>query len=497
MNRSRKLEFHHVSGLFLIILIVLSIILMVSKIPLLQKNASTKSIETTQMNQDKTVVGTEPSQKQQKETKKDYSREFNKHLTGGMELFRQGRYSEALLEFQSAEHAMPNDPRINYLMMICQSNIEKKPYSENSETLRLARRMIVLAPDKNMASEAMTFIWSAGPVKLDKGVSFDGHSPKKQKKPLPKVKTPAKKKPSIPELKKKHAYPKAKKTFTYAKRESEKPAKIPSIEKPLDLREMEMKTVTLTGNVTRLDEKGRSFNPAGSRMVLLRINGSERYETTVDKNGDYIFTGVNPSSDYILVCVSDYKYTGYVEQYNVNYPYYSPYYNPNYRPPYNESGIYYNNGGYYRTGRYYQYSRTSSGLRANVTIGESRRHPGSFRIKRANVTLNTSTSSGGYYYTPTGSSCYYGYPSSYGGVTYSEGTYLPPGGYTQWVPVEQNYDVSWHLRMDLQKGGLYRFDLTQGNADDKFVPAYEPEYDPVTHQYFQFVRDVKLRRIES
>lgn len=398
MNRRRKIELYNASGLFLVILIIISIILVISTIPSYRKNADSGKTVINPVPDEKTSVKTAHTQKRQKETKKDHSEELKKHLTGRLTI----------------------------------------------------------------------------PEKLDERVSFGGHSKKKEKRSIKKARVPLKKKSPMPELKKKPGYPKAKSIPRYVKKETELPRQEPP-EMPRDLRETKMKTVTLTGSVFRLDEKGRAFCPAGSKIVLMRINGSERYETTVDKNGDYVFTGVNPSSDYILVCVSDYKYTGFVEQYNVNYPYYRPYYRP--------SG-------------YYQYRRTTSGLSANVTIGESRRNPGSFRVQRANVSLNTGTYSVGYYNSPTGGSYYYSYPTYPGEVNYYEGTYLPPGGYTQWVPVQEDYNVSWHMRMSLQDAGLYKLDLTSGNADGKFVPDYRPEYDPITRQYFKFVSDVKPERVD-
>ncbi|MCD4782281.1 MAG: hypothetical protein K8T10_00470 [Candidatus Eremiobacteraeota bacterium] len=429
MNRRRKIEFYNVSGLFLIILIIISIILIISKIP------------------------------------SYYDEVTNKKITN----FK---------------------PTISAHIPRCKTSPEDKT---SNETTHHQKQQKEIKKDN------------------DEGILFVGYSPKKEKKRIKKTGIPMKKKlplPKLPKLKKKLSYPIAKSIPRQVKKKRKLPQLEPPLEVTRDLRETKMKTVTLTGNVSRLDEKNRSFSPTGAKIVLMKINGSERYEATVGKNGDYVFTGVNPSSDYFLICVSNYQYTGFVEQYNVNYPYYSPYYrqgvyygtNDYYQGQsvyYGTNSSYQGQGVYYGTGGYNQYRRETSGLRANVVIGESRRNPGSFRVRRANVSLNTNTYTTGYYRYSTGGSYNCSYPAYPGEVAYYEGTYLPPGGYTQWVPVPENYNVSWHMRMSLQSAGIYNLDLTSGNTDEKFVPNYQPEYDPVTHQYFPFASDVSPRRVKD
>jgi len=427
-----------------------------------------------------------------KESQGDYTRLF----TAGVNSYQKGQYHEAVYLLHKAADYRKDDPFINYYLMLCYSRIEKNPHLKNSITSNFAGRVIALSPGSDIAGYAQKLIKKyrgerkiAKSSREKKGIWTS--YPRKEKMSTKKV-SPAKEKrrgvpgekkiplpvPTFPLI---HTYPRAKPVIRPAKLTVRRIKVETEVKKTQTDIEEKPSIVTIEGNVSRKDETGAIFNPSGARMLLISMTGSEKYETTTDSGGNYLFSGVKTKDNYMLVCISAYQYKRYIEEY-YQYPVRTYY---NYSPYYN-----------------YGYNRRQKGAGRRHKSKKTGVPIGSFKVgsTRVNVKLSLpttyrrSTYYGTSYYGPSGGIIY---NSTYSyGLLPAQGYYMGYRGSTV-REVYIDYNVSWHLRMNLPEPGTYLVNLTPGNADKKYVPNYYPTYSPVSYEPYEEVTDITPAKIKN
>lgn len=446
----------------------------------------------------------------------EFEREFNRGVT----LINQGDFHQASNAFHYADSINPGDPRVLYYLMICYEKIEKAPYEKGSYTQALARRLLDISPVGSASLKAQSII--------DKSKNIS--TPKKTK-----TKTAAltgKKAPARPVIKMKppvilpaSVYPMAGPPVRIAgmtvRDIHDPPKKSKTKEKEPESPPPPIDTVTLEGSITRQDEGGRVFYPDGVQLTLLPLNGWWKYETQSDENGNYRFTGVKPVGNYVLVGLSRYTYTRQVNEFYQYYPcrsYYSPYQNaippasgpkpphhgghhdghhpgppPPHRPP-GSTGI---------PGQIY------GGITGSATFVENNQGRigiGPFNLKNTQFRIESGYydyRSIGYHASPGSTVSFssgnnvlpYGtfyYGTSYYGPfgAYSGGYYYPYGAYNYSRSVDVDFNISWHLRMDLKNPGIYNVSLTPSNADSQYISDIDPVYDTATRQPYREIFDV-------
>jgi hypothetical protein len=373
--------------------------------------------------------------------------------------------------------------------MLCWQQIEENPLQKNSVTVSLARRLITIAPNTRMSKAAKKIMAKASGEKNQTPPPANPPS-----NPIDANKENVtlihnNKTDSLPAIRDAQAYPKAQpiKRPEDMKVQKAEPESEPVNDSGIPPAEKQT-TATLEGSVNRMDEKGQVFNPSGASLVLLRVMGHEKYYATTDGSGKFRFESIKPDGNYVLVCLSKYRYTRYIQEY---------YYN-NYRtyPPYNGYNSYNSYNSYNGHNNYAGCNSNSlPGITANVIVKEKNNGKigiGSFEVKRTNIRINTGCypiNNCSYAGSTTGGFYYQSYPyrnAVYGG---NYGYYGYDNNFSIQRAVDVDYNISWHLRMDLKQPVKYKLGLTQNNADRNFSGSIEPEYT-ISREPYREITDI-------
>ncbi|MCE1247328.1 MAG: carboxypeptidase-like regulatory domain-containing protein [Firmicutes bacterium] len=425
------------------------------------------------VSQEKPKSNTSPSLENKNDSQS--SRELSKHFAKGIEYYNQSLYHQAAYEFQLADSYKPGNPETCYYLMLCWSKIEDNPTRKNSVTLSLAKRLVTIAPGSRIAEAAEELL-----KKSADGTSQTVTTGKTEQASNADIKKPEIKPSLAPAVKESHNYPKA---MNLKKPQDMEIRKIDRDKESQDSKTKsadaaEKTTASIEGTVSRLDEKGQVFNPSGTNLVLLRITGGEKYYATTDGSGRFRFEGVKPDGNYALVCLSKYKYTRYVQDYYYNN--YTPY--PPCPPLYGRCDRY----DYVKP----DCRNSIPGIKANVIIKENNHGKigiGPFSVKKADIRISS-----GYGY----NRCSYaggiiGGVSYYPGYAYGYNTVgiWDSGTFVNQRAVDVEYNISWHLRMDLKQPVEYSIILNQDNADVNYFNTVDPEYG-INREPYKEIKDV-------
>ncbi|MFP4498114.1 MAG: carboxypeptidase-like regulatory domain-containing protein [Vulcanimicrobiota bacterium] len=229
--------------------------------------------------------------------------------------------------------------------------------------------------------------------------------------------------------------------------------------------ETEKETISLTGQVSRKDEKGRIYYPGGVTLHLINPTKTFNYKVKTDKDGNYRFSEVKPGKNYYLIAITRLEYTDYQKEII-----------PVYFKPANPNPIPYS----------YPYP---DNLNIPTMIKKNEEDTKSKETGKKTVTLQKRQVPTGFYY--------------------GSGYYLPPGTYPYYPvnsysgcyqierPVKKEINVSWHLRMNLDSGGAFSLDLNPANQDPEFVEQVKYHFDPVSKQLYPHITNVFPVKIKN
>lgn len=390
---------------------------------------------------------------------------YRSFIDKGIELYKKGEYYKAAYHFNRAAAEAPKEPEAKYYLLLCYEQVEKPPYPDDSYVVRLALEIKALFPDSDYSKHAGSIIEeyekSAGTAIQVKetNVSPSPNKVSEKKKGLPVALKTKKTKvlpPPIPVISDSEDYPLAGEMGRPVK--PPEVLKVPQVAAKKTPKTTENPIITLSGVITRSNEKGNTFNPAGVNLKLMNMIGAEDYATVTDKDGKFKFTGVVPSDNYILIALNNYSYTRYITEY-YNQSYHSPYVSPN-SPYYNKNVpypyLYYNPYSYH-------YSYSVGSVTGSYDDGNAQ----TYGYGPLNGPVTRINSGDGY--------IYYGPKMDYASYTRS---------------VEVDLSMSWHVRFSLDKPGRYHIILDGSNADNKYNSAVNPAYNAVTHEPFEQVTDL-------
>lgn len=408
----------------------------------------------------------------------DPHKEFNQFMIDGLKALEDEQFYRASYLFHQAEALDPKSAAVKYHLMLSYKNLERNPYEADSMTVRYAVELLSLQPTPYFKQEAELILKrheklsqlnkTRDEIAKDIETGEKKHPDKREDyAELASARVQRRKLPSLPGD---PGYPTAEPGEDKNKApEKTRTAKTAAANEEIDKK---ASTVTLVGKITRPNEKGVFINPGGVELKLISITGSESYTTVSDTRGRYEFKGVKPGYNYALAAVSEYSYYRYVREYyplrrgrryRRSYPY--SYYHP-----------------YNRSTSYYSYQSTTGSLNVETTYEEDRTSTSVGIGPFSNRSTRISTGDGYIYYAPS-------YPTGYVGDAYNPyDSYYPYYQYTR--PVELDYNMSWHFRMNLKEPGKYKLDLGPDNADENFSDEMVPHYNPVTHELFDEITDV-------
>jgi hypothetical protein len=397
----------------------------------------------------------------------------------------EGSNLQAAESLAKAEAYDPKDVLTKYYLMLCYSRIEKPPYGRDSLTIGRALQVISLAPGTDMAGKARNILAENEKSRIQKMAAKmeearQNDLPPARNRRVPLVEPlPKETKAGQPPAKAGDAepsYPQADMGRVMQKRQ-EASLRLAGEERAeagaaKGDGARESQSISLSGSITRPDEKGKYFNPSGVELTLLNLTGSEIYRTSSGKDGVFSFSGIVPSGSYVLVAISRLGYTDYVREY---YPYYTggyypgPYYDLDPRKPRSHKDP--KGRRPRRPGTYVPHRDATDKPPAGAGRQAGQARPDPLRGQATRIWVG-----GGYiYYPPTVRPTYDNYSGYY---------------YDYQRPVDRDASMSWHLRMKLDRPGDFQVDLNRYNADREFLDETRPRFSPITMKPFDQLTEV-------